>query len=183
MRRLLPFRDRSGNAAVEMALVTPLLLALLFGSVEMGNFFMSEHALAKQVRDGARYAARLSLSSSYSCPGTVFEDPNATSDIINVTETGAVSGTGFPRWRPEYWARTCGDDTQPVTVTIRCVPKSDIDTGDTGFTGVYTGLDGDIPVAKVTGRVKYQSVLSQLGFTGATNICLQADSEAAVQGI
>jgi Flp pilus assembly protein TadG len=169
-----------------MALVTPLLLALLFGSVELGNFFLSEHALAKQVRDGARFAARLPLKDTYNCsadPTTVFADADASTQIVNVTETGAVSGTGFPRWTPAYWNRTCGTETATVTVTIRCVPKADIDTEDNGFTGLYTALDGDIPVAKVAGRVRYQSVLSALGFTGATNICLRADSEAAVQGI
>ena len=45
-------RDKRGNAAVEMALVTPLLLLILFGSVELGNYFMDEHTLVKAVRDG-----------------------------------------------------------------------------------------------------------------------------------
>ena len=46
--------DTRANAAVEMALVAPLLLAILFGSVELGNYFMNEHELIKAVRDGAR---------------------------------------------------------------------------------------------------------------------------------
>ena len=183
MRWLSVFRDRDANAAVEMALVTPLLLALLFGSVELGNYFMTEHALEKQVRDGVRYASRLSLSDAYSCPDTVFADANASSDITNVTETGAVSGTGFPRLSSAYWARTCGSDTQTVAVSVRCVAKTDIDTGGSGNSGIYTSLNGDIPVVKVSARVKYLSVLSQLGFNAATNICLQAESESAVQGI
>jgi hypothetical protein len=183
MKPLLLLRDRTANAAVEMALVAPLLLALMFGAVELGNYFMTEHALEKQVRDGARYAARLSLSDSYSCPDTVFADANATSDIVNVTETGAVSGTGFPRFSSGYWARTCGNDTQAITVSVRCVSKNDIDTGGSGNSGIYASLNGDIPVVKVSARVKYLSVLSQLGFSAATNICLQAESESAVQGI
>ena len=36
MRRSIR-HDRSGAAAVEMALVMPLLLVILFGSVEVGN--------------------------------------------------------------------------------------------------------------------------------------------------
>ena len=185
MGRLSLIRDGSGNAAVEMALVAPLLMALLFGSVELGNLFMSEHALEKQVRDGARYAARLALNDTYSCttdPATVFADPDASTHIINVTKTGAVSGTGFPRWDSTYWDRNCNGQTPTVAVSIRCVPKDDIDTGATGETGIYTGLDGDIPVVTVSGAVKYWSVLSRLGFN-ATNICLKAESEAAVQGL
>jgi Flp pilus assembly protein TadG len=182
MKRLAFLRDQGASAAAEMALVTPLLLALLFGSVELGNFFMSEHALEKQVRDGARYASRLALADPYTCPTAVFADPNATNDIINVTETGAVSGTGFPRWDASYWARTCGGDAQTVTVTVSCVNKGDIDTCGTGDTVIYTGLSGDIPVVTVSARVKYFSALSALGFN-ATNLCMTAESKAAVQGV
>src|SRR5690349_20339670 len=172
MRRLRFLRDQSASAAVEMALVTPILLAILFGSVEMGNFFMSEHAIEKQVRDGARYAARLPLAANYSCPNTVFADPNATNNIINVTKTGAVSGAGFPRWDSSFWGRTCGTDTQTVTVSVSCVQKDDIDTENSGNTGIYTGLTGtDIPVVTVSARVKYLSVLGTLGIK-RTNLCL-----------
>jgi len=183
MKRLLFIGDQNASAAVEMALVTPILLALLFGSVELGNFFMSEHSVEKQVRDGARYAARLALAANYSCPDTVFSDPNATNNIINVTKTGAVSGTGFPRWDPSFWTRTCGADTQTVTVSVSCVQKDDIDTGNTGNTGIYTGLTGtDIPVVTVSARVRYLSVLGTLGFK-TTNLCLNAESKAALQGL
>ena len=37
----------SGAAAVEMALVAPLLLALLFGSVELGKYFLDQHVVVK----------------------------------------------------------------------------------------------------------------------------------------
>src|SRR5215217_7313983 len=50
--------DVRGSAAAEMALVLPLLLALMFGSLELGDYFLSEHVLLKGVRDGAVYAAR-----------------------------------------------------------------------------------------------------------------------------
>jgi Flp pilus assembly protein TadG len=183
MKLLSLVRDQKGAAAVEMVLVTPFLLAVMFGSVEVGNFFLSEHALEKQVRDGARYAARLGLANPYSCPGSVFADPDATTHIINVTQTGAVTGSGFARWSPGYWARTCGNDTQSVTVTVSCVAKTSIDTEGTGDSGIYTGLAGtDIPVVTVAARVKYPSVLSTLGFN-AVNVCMTAESKAAVQGI
>jgi len=186
MRRLPNLlRDGDGAAAVEMALVAPLLLALMFGSVELGNLFMDQHALEKQVRDGARFGARLEVNKDYSCsadPSTVFQDADAATQIINVTEKGAVAGAGLPRWGSGYWARTCTGDVQTVTVTVRCVDKDDIDTDSTGKTGVYTSLDGDIPVVVVSGAVKYRSVLGSLGFPSA-NICVRAQSEAAVTGL
>lgn len=174
-------RDSRGNSAVEMALITPFLLALMFGAAELGNYFMTEHALEKSVRDGARFASRLALDPDYACPGAVFADPDAENNIVKVTKDGAVDGDNNPRW-DTYWTRTCTGKAQTVSVTIRCVPKGDIDQDDTGNTGIYTSLDGEIPVVKVSGAVHYASVLGSLGFD-ATNICLQAESEAAVTGL
>jgi Flp pilus assembly protein TadG len=166
-----------------MALVTPLLLALSVGSFELGNLFMDQHALEKQVRDGARYAARMTLSDSYDCPTTIFQDPNATTKIINVTKNGEVSGSSTPRWGSLYWARTCTGKTETVTVNVRCVDKDQIDTASDGSTGIYTTLAGtQIPVVKVSAAVKYRSVLAMVGFN-ATNVCLTAESEAPVQGL
>jgi len=176
-------RMDNGSAAVELALVMPLLLVLMVGSVELSNMFMDQHALEKQVRDGARYAARQSINSAYSCPATVFKDPNATANIINVTKTGAVTGTGIPRWPTAYWARTCTGQAQTVDVAIRCVAKTQIDAANDGVTGIYTSLPGTtIPVVKVSAAVKYRSLLALVGFN-ATNICLTAESEAPVQGL
>jgi Flp pilus assembly protein TadG len=178
------FRNSRAAAAAEMALVTPFLLALMFGAFELGNLFMDEHALEKQVRDGARYGARLELSDDYSCssdPTTVFKDPDAADDIIKVTKDGVTTGDGNPRWT-DYWSRQCNGATPTLEVTIRCVNKSSIDTDDTGNTGIYSGLDGQIPVVHVAGAVKYRSVLSAVGFD-ATNVCLTAESESAVQGL
>jgi hypothetical protein len=144
---------------------------------------MDQHALEKQVRDGARYAARLSLNEAYACPGTIFEDPNATTKIINVTKTGAVTGAGTPRWPAAYWARTCTVGAPTVTVTYRCVDKDQIDADNDGFSGIYTSLPGTtIPVVKVSAAVKYRSLMAMVGFN-ATNVCLTAESEAPVQGL
>lgn len=181
MRRPL-LLNHDASAAAELALVTPILFALMFGSLELGNFFNDEHALAKQVRDGARYASRMELAAAYSCPNTVFQDTDANTKIINVTKNGVVSGAGNPRWS-DYWTRTCTGDNQTLTVSIRCVAKNQIDTGASGNTGIYTSLAGtDIPVVKVSGAVRYRSVLANLGFNTG-NLCLRAESEAAVQGL
>ena len=175
-------RSESATAAAEMALVAPLLIVLMFGAAEVGNLFMDQHALDKQVHDGARFAARLELNSAYACPDTVFAAADADDQIVNVTKNGAVSGDGNPRWDSSYWARQCGTDPS-VSVAIRCVAKSDIDTDDSGYTGVYTSLAGtEIPVVTVSAAVRYRPVLAALGIQD-TNICLRAQSEAAVQGL
>ena len=183
MMQRLPFlRNERASAAAELALVTPFLLALMFGAVELGNLFMDEHALQKQVRNGARFASRLELHENYSCPSAVFADADATTKIVNVTQNGAVTGSGTPRWTG-YWSRTCSGGGQTVTVAIRCVNKDQIDAGNTGNSGIYTSLGGStIPVVRVSGAVQYRSVIATLGFDAA-DICLEAESELPVQGI
>ena len=42
-----------------MALVLPMLFALMFTTFEGGAYMWTEHKVVKGVRDGARYAARL----------------------------------------------------------------------------------------------------------------------------
>ena len=46
-----------GAAIVEMAVVTPLLLTLLFGVIEFGNSFMFRQILTNAAREGARTSA------------------------------------------------------------------------------------------------------------------------------
>ena len=57
--RNLFFRNprRRGSATVEMAVVTPLLLTMLFGIIEYGWVFSVRQALIHAARDGARTAA------------------------------------------------------------------------------------------------------------------------------
>jgi hypothetical protein len=171
-RQLL--RDRGATAGVEMALVAPLLIILMCGSMELGNYFLDQHAVSKQVHDGARFASRMTLASSYNCPATVFEDTDATTKIINVTKTGSVDGTATGRFASTFWS-ACAPATSAVTVSLRCVDKA-------LYSGVYTGLGGDIPVVKVTADVAYPSLFGAVGFNTSA-LCVRAESEAAVAGL
>jgi Flp pilus assembly protein TadG len=49
-------RDTRGNAVVEMALVLPLLLILVFGITEFGRAWMTVNVLQTAAREGARLA-------------------------------------------------------------------------------------------------------------------------------
>src|SRR3546814_7531911 len=89
-------RDRSGAAAAEMALVSPMLIILMFGSFELGNYFLDEHVVLKAVRDGARYAARQNFT-TMPCSGT----PTADAAIKNLVRYGNIACSGDPRLR--YW--------------------------------------------------------------------------------
>ena len=156
LRRLLA--NTRASAATEMALVTPLLLLLLFGTFEVGNYFLSEHVVQKGVRDAARYASRLPISSYPACNPT---DPVRV-QIKRLARTGAPDGTAL---RLRGW--TADDMT---TVTLAC----DTSGTHTGIYTVYPFPDG-VPVITVSARVPY---LSLFGLLGLGN--LNAASQSAV---
>lgn len=70
-------REKSrGAAVVEFALVMPLLMMLVFGTIQFGLLFNRQQALHAAAREGARVAAL----------------PSSTSDEINGRVTDALTG-------------------------------------------------------------------------------------------
>lgn len=155
--------DCRASAAAEMALITPLLLLLLFGAVETGNYFLSEHVVQKGVRDAARYASRLPISDYPACEETA----DAETRIRRVARTGEPNGTEV---RVGGW--TADDMTD---VEVDCLP---INADRGGIYSVYPFPDG-VPVVKVSATVPYQSVFGAIGL-GDLSLELNADSQAAV---
>jgi len=167
----------TASAAVEMALVTPLLLTLMFGSFELGNYFLDEHVVVKAVRDGARYAARLPATEYYS-GSTCQAGPYSGSQLAaiqNVTRTGSPYSTGTPRLAS--WTSSA-----TIKVDINCEPV-------TIYSGIYTDLPGNVPVVTVTAKVQYTTLFSRLGWditrsgAASTTLNLNARSQAPVMGI
>ena len=147
-----------------MALVAPLLTTLIFGAMELGYYFFSEHVVVKAVRDGARYASRQSFD-QYTCPDQV--DPAVVTNTRNVTRTDQVAGGGSARL--SSW--TSGNT---IDVTLRC------DTSGS-YGAFYTGMAG-VPVVSVSATVPYNSLFSLLGFN-AVSLSLNAASEVPVMGV
>jgi Flp pilus assembly protein TadG len=58
--RQLRRRDRGqeGAAAVEFAIILPLLLALSLGALDVGHMYYIDHLITNASREGARYAAK-----------------------------------------------------------------------------------------------------------------------------
>lgn len=163
------FLDRTGSAAAEFALILPMLLVLMFGTFELGHFFLSEHVVQKSVRDAARYAARLPMASYPGCDPT----PEVEEQIQRIARAGDPDGDwdndGTADQRLQGWT----DDTM-TTVTLTC------DTSGT-YTGMYTGFPTGVPVITVSAQVPYPTLFSTLGLgTGSFN--LRAESQAAVFG-
>jgi len=168
-----PWRDASGSAAVEMVLVTPLLLILLFGSVELGNFFLSEHALVKAVRDGAVYAARNEID-NFDCSSDTI-NPTVVSNTETLIRTGTLSGgtDRLPNW---------DDADAAINVTMVCVTQVTNDGADVTLSGIYTANNGLVPVITVNATVPYQPVLGSFGFSGI-DLNLNASQQALVTAV
>ena len=169
MRRLRNLISNThASAAVEMAMVLPIMLALLFGAFELGNYFLTEHVVVKAVRDGARFAARHRIDTDYvGC--------TPSNDVIeatrNVTRTGQVDSDGTPRFAS--W-----NDGDSIDVTATC---------DSSWSGADKGIyvrnapDGT-PIVTVSATVPYTPLFDRLGFANLT-LSLHAQSQAAVTGV
>jgi hypothetical protein len=164
---------RSGAAAAEMALSLPILLVIMFGSAELGNFFLNEQILVKAVRDGARYAARQDLSYFSTCSGP----PTGTveAETKNVVMTGVPSGGTN---RLPYWNATT------ITVSTSCSTTA----GGQTMAGIYNGnknAGGTLigaPIVTVSATVPYHPILRAFGFRGV-GYNLNATQQAAVMGL
>ena len=155
------YRDTSGAAAAEMALIIPLALALIFTTFEGAYYMICEHRVVKGVRDASRYAARLDLS-NYACPGGTFSGSTAT--VQNLARTGLLSGGS---------AAVSGWVNSDVTIAVTCL---------SGQSGIYAATGGNAPRVSVSTRVAYPSLMGSLGFTAAT-IYIGAAAQSPVIGL
>jgi hypothetical protein len=183
-RRLL--RSNHAAAAVELALVTPLLLIIMFGSFELGNYFLDEHRLVKAVREGARFAGRQNFS-NFNCPSGTIPGGSVVTDTQNVVRTGLLSGNSqLPSWLLANVEAACPPSAATkscISVTFVC--KADLNGGTLNPpSGIYNGSSGTAyaPVVSVSATVPYLPLLSSFGFRG-TILNLNASQQAAVTGI
>ncbi len=167
MRARHLLRDTSGVAAAEMALVVPLLLIIMFGSFELGNYFHNNHVVIKAVRDGARYASRRGFA-DFDCTSGAPADAAVTA-IANVTRTGQVADGGTPRLA--NWT-----DASTVEVSISCE-----DNSAATYAGIYDGRTV-FPVVSISAIVPYSSLFSDMVFDAST-LSINAESQIPVMGI
>lgn len=162
---------RKATAAAEMALVMPLLIILMFGAFELGNYFLSEHVVVKGVRDGARYASRQGFA-HYDCSDLSVDD-TIEAEVQEITRTGEVSDgdARLPGWT----------SNGTVTVSITCEDTVDAGDGSVVYSGIYEGLD-EVPVVTVSASVPYNSLFNSIGFT-SVGLLLKAESQSAVMGL
>lgn len=159
------FSDQRGAAAAEMALMVPLLVLLVFGAIEVGHYFYSEHMVIKGVRDGARFASRQSFADVNCTTGSTIPTTVETA-IKEVTRTGQVAN-GTPR------VSTWTSNAQ-VVVAKTCAISD--------YTrGIYSSQPA-APIITITAAVPYASLFAGLGVI-TSSYTLNATQQSAVMGI
>lgn len=142
MRRLR--RGEPGIASVELAICLPLLVLMLFGTIDIGRLLFDYHLVSKSVRDATRYLARSSAGPAPDglalvCPGGTL---NQTSTPAVNAKTLALKGTlnvADPNLLG-YWT-----DPNSIQITARCINNLDGGGGKI-FGGFYADVDQIVSV-------------------------------------
>lgn len=163
MKRLRAFlHGEAGAAASEFVLAMPMMLILLFGAMEAGNFFWSQQKLIQAVRDGSRYAARLNYAAL--CPTM---SAATETEIKNLTRTGRLDGLApskLPGW---------------VNSGLQVKPGC----GKFTSNGIYAGYGGAGAIVTIRAvGVPYRPILGTLGIINST-YALAAEAHAPVIGL
>ena len=134
-------RQRDGIASVEFAIVLPILVLLLFGTIEFGRLLVDYQLVNKSARDAVRYLSRVhdagitDICVDTSGVGGLLPTADATkpaSKAVNLAMTGSINApTGPGDYLLGYW-------TNPETIRIR-VDCNDNETGT--FSGAYQYSD------------------------------------------
>lgn len=110
-----PAHDERGAAAVELALVLPVLVLLVFGIVQFGILFNRQQAIHAAAREGARLA---------SLPQT---DTNEIDQRVTDALTGVPLGNTPTIAISPNGAKPCeGNSGDPVVVTVSLDTTIDI---------------------------------------------------------
>lgn len=120
---------RRGGAVVEMAVVSPLLLTLVFGVIEFGNSFMVRQILTNAAREGARVAAIQPVADDALIRTAVRDGMSSISGIP--LADGAIEIT--------HWCKYA-DGTPDFTETIRVT----LDYDSVAIFGKFFGIWNDL---------------------------------------
>ncbi len=118
-----------GAAVVEMAVVTPLLLTLLFGVIEFGNSFMFRQILTNAAREGARTSA-IQATADNSAIRTAVRDAMSAVGGITIPDS-AIDIT--------HWCKYSDDTPNFTERVVITVPYDDV-----AIFGTFFGVWDDI---------------------------------------
>jgi hypothetical protein len=130
-----------GQSVVELALVLPMFLALLFGMIDIGRIIWASDAVTNAAREGARYAIVHGGGDVVKCP---------TGPGVNTTPSGCPSVGSDGKDPTREAARAfaiAGGNLVSVTVCygVNCVGDTDSGSNARG-TPVTVRLTSTVPI-------------------------------------
>jgi Flp pilus assembly protein TadG len=121
--RNLRMRSQRGQSLVEVVLLTPVVLALLLGTIEMGRYAYLSILVGNAARAGAAYGAQ-SLPLSVDAIGIQTAADNDFQNNGPATGTLTISGGG-----PSGSYTSCGCDSGGTITAATCSPNVNPNAG------------------------------------------------------
>jgi Flp pilus assembly protein TadG len=87
-------RGERGAVAVELALVLPILLVLVFGVIDFGRAFNAQETLTQAAREGSRLAAVCNSASPSTCGTVAARTQAAAPNLTGMTVAPSICATG-----------------------------------------------------------------------------------------
>ena len=132
MRGLLTIKsERSGQALVETALVLPIFLAVVFGTLVFGLWLFYQQQVTNAAREMARYAAVHSASSDCPVSGWLAPAPGTIPDGANQGGCEDTASAGWPAMTAQARRLVFGMD--PTQVHVNACWAGYHDTGNTAI--------------------------------------------------
>jgi Flp pilus assembly protein TadG len=136
---------RHGSAAVEFAVILPLLLTLLIGVWEIGRFIQLQQIMSNAARDGARLASQGVIMNTNGSITDITTSAGAPS--INTSTSGSPQGAGGPNVTTTVsnYLYAAGITNQSgLQVSFQFID------GDTSLTDPYQGVKNQHYIVSVT---------------------------------
>lgn len=151
--RRCPRRADRGSAAVEFALVVPILLALVFGIVDYGLYFSNTLGARSGARDAARHAV-VEIFEPTNCNGLVVSGNDYLKSFacLAVTSTAASSGETYAQVTAGKWKQ--GEDVVVCVVIAKqgLTGLTPLPDGGTIRTTLQLQIEQDTVGSKGSGR-------------------------------
>jgi Flp pilus assembly protein TadG len=117
LRSVRGLRSQSGQSLVEVALLTPILLALLIGGIELGRYAYIAILVGNAARAGAGYGAQSLVQSVDTTGIQAAADNDFQSNGQNVSKLTVTSST------------SCGCDNGGTTTSAVCTTTANASAG------------------------------------------------------
>lgn len=119
-------RKQDGSAAVELALILPLFVVLLFSVLFLGRYFWHYTAAQKAAQDGSRYLATISAQEMRD-PALAPSAAAIAGDIVRMELAELDTGGARPRVEVQCGGETCeGARSNPLPETVTVIVRMEM---------------------------------------------------------